>query len=160
MGDAGTALDTADQAAIQADAAALATHTARDAAQIEWDACYDVFSANVSKYAKDPTDVTNLGLGLLNRVTHLLLTPLAVTATFDAATDTVLIQVKPAAGCRKVLVEYTATPSDPNSWKRAKGDGLKRKLTGLPSGTYWVRASSVRAEDESAPTVAVAVTVK
>jgi hypothetical protein len=55
---------------------------------------------------------------------------------------------------------YSTTPNDPTSFKRAKGDGLKRKLTGLPAGVYWVRASSVRADEESDPTVAVAVTVK
>ena len=56
--------------------------------------------------------------------------------------------------------KVSTTPDDPNSWKRAKGSGLKRKLAALPPGVYWVRASSVRAEEESDPTVAVAVTVK
>jgi hypothetical protein len=157
---AGAALDTADQTAIQADAAALAAHTARDVAQVQWDASYDVYAANVAMYAPTPGDVTALGLGIQIRAVHTLMIPLGISATFDAATGAVLIHVKPAAGLKSVLVEYTTTPNDPASWKRAKGDGLKRKLTGLPPGVYWVRASSVRAAEESDPTTAVAVTVK
>jgi hypothetical protein len=91
---------------------------------------------------------------------HALAVPLGVDVKFDANLSQVDIHVQPAPGLKHVEIEISAAPTDPNSWKRVKGNGLKRKVTGLAAGTWWVRACSVRAEEESDYTTPVAVVVK
>ena len=160
--DAGTALGSADQVAIAADAAALAAHTARDAAQVEWDTDYDVFSANVSKFAPTPNDVT--GARARRPGPHLAPSSPSRSASRPCSTprlasSTSTSSPRPRAQ-QRARRDPRPPPPIPNSWKRVKGSGLRRMLTGLPPGVYWVRASSVRADEESDPTTAASVTVK
>lgn len=157
---AGLDLDAADKAATKADLEALNAHAARDTSQVEWDGQYDVYSALVRQNAPKAADVAALALSVLERSKNPLDVPLGVTATFDPVSSLVDVKVKPAPGLNHVGIEYSANPADPASWKRLKGNGLKRKITGLSAGTYWVRACSVRAENESDYTTAVAVVVK
>ena len=52
------------------------------------------------------------------------------------------------------------TPADAASYTRVKGNGLRRKITGLAPGTYGLRACSVRADEESDFTPVITVVVK
>jgi hypothetical protein len=157
---AGLDLDAADKAAAKADLEAINAHTTRDTAEVEWNGLYDVYAALVKQNAPKPADVAALALSVLERNKHGLEIPLGLTAVFDAKASQVDIKVKPAPGLQHVEIEYSNNSADPNSWKRVKGNGLKRKITGLSAGTYWVRACSVRAEDESDYTTPIAVVVK
>ena len=106
---AGVALATADTTANKADADALAAHTVRDAAVVEWDAAFDVYSANVSQNAPKPADVTALGLNVQERGSYALAIPLGVALKFDAAASLLLIHVQPAPGLKSCEMESART---------------------------------------------------
>jgi hypothetical protein len=157
---AGTALSAAAAVSNKADSDAAAARTTVDTLTIAWDSAYGVYSANVKQYAVKSEDVSGLGLAVGERASYELAIPVAVEASYDANLGAITIHVTHAPGMTSCEIEITATPADPTSWKRIKGNGAKRTVTGYASGTYWVRAASVRAEEESDYTAPVAVIVK
>ena len=157
---AGLALGDADQKSIKADSDASAARTVRETAVVEWNSAFDVYSANVSKYAPLPQDVTALALAVQERTSYLLVVPLGIDVKFDAVKSDILIHVKHAPGMRACEIGISANPANPTSWKRVKGNGARRVVSGYAPGTYWVRACSVRGSDESDYTAPVAVVVK
>lgn len=58
------------------------------------------------------------------------------------------------------VVDISADPTNPNSWTRLQGIGTVHTLSGYAPGTYWVRAASVRANEQSEFTSPVSVIVK
>lgn len=107
-----------------------------------------------------PEDITGLGMAVLGRETYTLAAPVEVNARFDITTGLIHIHVKKAPGMRNCLVEISSDPADPRSWLRLPGIGAIHTLRGYAPGTYWVRAASVRASDQSEFTTPVPVTVK
>lgn len=119
-----------------------------------------MYSANVSKYAPTPQDVTMLALAVQERTGYLIAVPLGIDVKFDAVKGDILLHVKHAPGMKACEIEISANPADPTSWKRIKGNGARRVVSGYAPGTYWVRACSVRGSDESDYTAPVAVVVR
>jgi hypothetical protein len=58
------------------------------------------------------------------------------------------------------FVEISTNPEDPAAWRRLPGVGAVHVLTDYAPGTYWVRAASARANEQSRFTEAVSVIVK
>lgn len=131
----------------------------RDAVISDNDAARAVAISMVEKYAVSREDVQGTGFPVLDRDKHATLPPLSVDARYNAAKNLVRIDVEQAPGMENALTEYSGDAAEPRRWTRLPGIGLKQKIHDLPPGTYWVRAASVRANEESAFTVPVSVTV-
>ncbi|MFT3766783.1 MAG: hypothetical protein QM820_14900 [Minicystis sp.] len=134
--------------------------SARDAKVVEYDAAYDVCTSLIEKHAKKPEDVQGLGLGVLDRASYGMAPPIGVRARFDAAKNVISIRVELAPGMRTCVTEISATASEPRTWKRLPGVGSRPTLSGYAPGTYWIRAASTRANEESEFTTPVAVIVR
>jgi hypothetical protein len=160
LGAAGVALTAAD-AAVHAAKTTLATARSVLKTKVsEFDVTYDVYVAHAEKVCTTPEDITGLGLDVLDRGTYTLAAPIGVVVRFDSATSLIHIHVNKAPGMRSCVVEISPNPTDPTSWERLPGVGAIRTLRGYAPGTYWVRAASVRATDQSEFTARVAVIVK
>lgn len=132
----------------------------RDSKVEEFDGQHAIASTLAEKTAAKPDEVQALGFTVAGREKHALLPPVEVTARYDLVKSLVVIQVTPAKGFRTCVLEISTDLNNPASWKRIQGTGLKRTLAGYAPGTYWIRAASVRAQEESIFTTPVAVVVK
>ena len=157
---AGVVLADEDRKVGDLEAKLAAQRTKRDEAQVVYDRCFDLVVAGVEKYALTPTEVTELALALFQRQTYVLAPPLSIEATFDPSTRLIAVAVELPPGAQTCIVEVTTTPEDPDSWRRVKGHGSQRTLTGYKPGTYWFRALCSRGNDDSEPVEATSVVVK
>jgi hypothetical protein len=155
-----TALAAAHAAVISLEAQIAAGRGVRDTKAAEFDAAYSVYVANVETYAPTPEDASSLGLSPFIRTMYPLVAPLGIQATYDAAKGIIQIRVSRAPGPRACVVEVSADPAGPGTWKRLPGFGALQKLTGYTPGTYWIRAATARATELSDFAGPVAVIVK
>jgi hypothetical protein len=125
-----------------------------------WDQAFELFATNVETHAVQAADISSLGLVTLDPATYKLAAPLSIDVAFDVKKSAIRIHVHRAPGAHKCIVEISAEPISPGSFKQAKGNGARRTLTGYPPGMYWVRAATVNADDQSEWTGPVAVIVK
>lgn len=151
----------AAEAGVHAALATLANaRDLRDGALVRFDNAFNVLISGVEKSAAKPADITGLALIVLERQNHAFEPPAGISVRFDAAKNVVRVRVDMPPGTSGCLLEVSTDPQNPASWKRVAGSGANRALTGYVPGTYWFRAATVRANDESAPTQPVSVIVK
>jgi hypothetical protein len=132
----------------------------RDSALVRFDNALNALVSDVEKHATKPAEVTSLALTVFERQSYALEAPSGLTVRFDAAKNVIRVLVELPPGAASCLLEVSTDPTAPGSWKRVTGDGARRALAGYAPGTYWFRASSVRANDESEATTPVSVMVK
>ena len=125
-----------------------------------YDAAHAVCVAQIEHDAQRPEDITSAGFSVFRRESHDLAAPLAIEARFDAGKDLVRITVKHAPGMTACVTEISADPSDPTKWQRLPGMGARHAVGGYAPGTYWVRAASMRASEQSAFTGPIPVVVR
>lgn len=142
-------LATEDQKVTDIEAKLAAQRTIRDEATGRFDRGFDLVVAGVEKYALTLAEVTELALAIHERQNFALAPPLSIAAMFDSEARSVLVEVKLPQGAATCLVEVSTTPGDPDSWRRVRGHGARRTLTGLAAGTYWFRALCSRGNDDS-----------
>jgi hypothetical protein len=157
---AGVVLAVAEAGVNTALASLVNAREVRDGAIIKYDGSYNVLVADVEKHAVNPEDVTSLMMTLAERQTHTLELPSGLVVKYDLAKSLVRVNVDLPLGAASCLIEVSTDPQNPASWKRVTGDGARRALAGYAPGTYWFRAASLRANDESPFTAPVSVTVK
>jgi hypothetical protein len=156
----GVKLAAAD-AAVNAALATLANaREERDSALVRFDGVFNVLVSDVERNATKPADLTSLALTVLERQSYTLEAPTGLALRFDPAKSVIRVHVELPPGAASCLLEVSTDPANPASWKRVTGDGARRALAGYAPGTYWFRASSVRANDESEATTPVSVVVK
>jgi hypothetical protein len=66
----------------------------------------------------------------------------------------------PLSGKRQCAIEISPDPAGPATFKRLDGTGMTRALQGHAAGTWWVRAATLRAKEQSDWFGPVAVIVK
>jgi hypothetical protein len=157
---AGADLATADSAVKAAEGMLATARSAREAKVIDFDAAYDVYVANTEKHSVTAEDVQGVGLGVLQRGKYVLTQPAQVEARFDAVKSQIRLHVKQAPGMQACVVDVSPDPVGPATWTRLPGVGARQVLSGYAPGTYWVRAASVRASEQSEFTGPVSVIVK
>jgi hypothetical protein len=157
---AGNDLGDADSAVTAAEAVVEQKRSEREAKRGAFDAAYDIFTALVVHHAETPEQIQGVGLDVLDRTSHALVPPLAIRARFDLVKSLLRISVKQAPGMQACVIDVSQNPSDPTSWKRIAGIGASRSLPGYASGTYWLRAASVRASEQSDFTMPISVVIK
>jgi hypothetical protein len=157
---AGLVVAQADAGVNTAIASLANAREVRDGAVNKYDAALNVVVSDVEKNAVNPEDVTNLALTILERQNYTLELPSGLTVKFDQAKNLIRVNIDLPPGAASCLLEVSTDPQNPASWKRVTGDGARRALTGYAPGTYWFRAASLRANDESEFTAPVAVVVK
>jgi hypothetical protein len=151
----------AAEAAVHSALAVLANaRDLRDSAILKFDGALNVLISDVEKNAATPGDVTSLALTVLDRQSYTLEVPSGITVKHDPAKGVVRVLVDLPPGAASCLLEVSTDPTNPASWKRVPGDGARRALAGYAPGTYWFRAASLRANDESAFTAPVSIVVK
>lgn len=116
---------------------------------VEYDAQHGVVVKLLEKYATTPEEARGAGFELLERAIYLLAPPLTIEARYDLEARALRVRVVMPPGMDVCHLELSSTPQDAASWKQLRGYGLRRKLPSLPPGTYWLRACSVVADDES-----------
>ena len=156
----GTKLAAADAAVNTALAVLANARDGRESALASFDGAFNVLVSEVERNAQSPSDVTSIALSVLDRQYYALEAPSGLTVKFDSAKAVIKIHVDLPPGAASCLIEVSTDPSNPASWRRVPGDGGRRSLSGYAPGTYWFRASSLRANDESEPTAAVSVVVR
>jgi len=155
----GKELRSSDTSVSVAEAALDDAREDRGKKLIACDRGFGTFIAKVEQYAGSTKDLTGLALAAMERQSYKVETPLALVGHYDPVKLHIELEAKMPPGSAGCLMEVTATPSDPESWKRVKGLARQRVLPGYPPGTYAFRASSVRGNDESDPTTAIMVVV-
>jgi hypothetical protein len=157
---AGNDLSDADHGVTAAEAVVAQKRGEREAKRAAFDAAYDIFTALVSRHVETPEQIQGLGLDVFDRTSHTLVPPVEVSARFDTVKSLLRIYVKQAPGKQACVVDVSQNPADPASWKRIPGIGANRALPGYAPGTYWLRAASVRASEQSDFTTPIPVVVK
>lgn len=158
--NAGAAVSAAEAAVSAAENALATARGIRDTKVVEFDAAYGVYVALAEKSCATPEDVTGLGLPVLDKGAYPLAAPIGVQARFDILRRLLCIRVKHAPGMRSCVIEISTDPADPTAWKRLNGVGAVHALKGYAPGMYWVRAASVRANEQSDFTTPIPVIVK
>ena len=153
LADANAAVIAAKVVLVQAESALARKTTAYDGA-------LSVLAAHTEHLAESEGDVQSVGLTVLNRASYHLAPPLAVEARYDITKNLVRVNVRLPPGAQGCVTEISTDRADPTKWQRLKGMGARRALSGYAPGTYWIRAASMRAADESDFTGPVAVVVK
>jgi hypothetical protein len=157
---AGKELADAEKGVTTAKAVLANALKTRATKKAKFDSACTACVGQVEMYATKPEDVTSVALTLLERQSHDLAPPTDIEVKYDAAKGAVRVHVALPPGITKCLIEVTTNPNDETTYKRLAGVGISRKLTGYAPGTYWFRAASVRASDESAWCTPVSVIVK
>lgn len=127
---------------------------------VDYDAAHAVYKAHVERVSVTPEDAASLGMTVHVRSRHALNPPVKVEAWHDMRKSLLRIHAWQAPGMQACIIEISATPEDPGSWKQLPGIGCRQALSGYGPGTYWVRAASVRASERSEFTVPVPVIVR
>ena len=155
----GALLAAADVAVQAAELALAKARGARDGVQAGCNAAYDVCVAQVEQNATTTEEVLGLGFLVLGRGSYEIAPPTEVRARFDSARNTIRIQVLRAPGMRSFVIEFSSDV-EPRTWTRLPGLGSRRAVANLAPGTYWIRAASVRANEQSEFSAPIAVTVR
>lgn len=116
---------------------------------VVYDNCFTVCVARVEQFATSETDITSACFNVFKRESYQLAMPLDIDTSFDVLKGLLRINVKQAPGMHSCITEISTDPSDATKWKRLKGLGARHTLSGYAPGTYWVRAASSTADDES-----------
>lgn len=153
LADADAAVNAAKITLVQAESTLARKITAYDGA-------LSVLAAHTEHLAAGAGDVQSVGLTVLSRASHELAPPLAVEARYDLAKSLIRITVRLPPGAGGCITEISTDPSDPTKWQRLKGMGARHALSGYAPGTYWLRAATMKAAEESEFTGPVAVVVK
>jgi hypothetical protein len=132
----------------------------RDQTTSQYDTQHRVCVRLVEKYSTSPEEARGMGFLPLEKATNLLAIPLGIVAKYDDDQKMLRVRINMPPGMESAHLEISTNPTDEASWKRVKGQGLRRRLLGYPPGTYWLRARSVVAEDESEFCAAVSVVVR
>ena len=156
----GADIEAREEAVQAAELVLINARSVRDAKLSEFDAAYDVCTSQIERVATSPAEVSSLGFVVLDRGSYEMAPPVAVHARFDAAKDAIRIQIEMAPGMRACVTEISADAAEPRTWKRLPGGGIRPTVSGVRPGTYWIRAASVRASEESEFTEPVAVIVR
>ena len=155
----GAQLAAADAAVQAAELELAKARGARDVVQTGCNAAYDVCVAQVEQNATTTEEVLGLGFLVLGRGSYEIAPPTEVRARFDGARNTIRIQVLRAPGMRSFVIEFSSDV-EPRTWTRLPGLGSRRAVANLAPGTYWIRAASVRANEQSEFSAPIAVTVR
>jgi hypothetical protein len=125
-----------------------------------YDGALAVLAAHTEHLAASESDVQSVGLGVSSRASHELAPPLAVEARYDFAKGLIRVNVRLPPGAQGCVTEISTDPSDPTKWQRLKGMGARHALSGYAPGTYWIRAATMKAAEDSEFTGPAAVVVK
>jgi hypothetical protein len=157
---AGTALKTSQTAVSSIETQLEQARGVRATRVVEYDKAYDLFVSSAEAVAKTPEDLASVGLAARVKGTYLLAAPLGIDAKFDMKAHLIRAHIQRAPGMQNCLLEISTNPEDPNGWRRLPGLGAVRALSGYSPGTYWLRAASARANEQSEFTTPVSVIVK
>lgn len=157
---AGAALKTAQSTLNAIESQLEVARGVRDTSVGAFDKAYELYVTNVEASSTTPEDAAGLGIPVRIRSAYALNAPLGVVAKFDARKNLLRVHVQRAPGTRTCIIEISTDPADPAGWRRLPGVGAVQRLSGYAPGTYWVRAASTRANEQSSFTTPVAVIVK
>jgi hypothetical protein len=132
----------------------------RDETTKRYDIQHRVCVRLAEKYSASPEEARGVGFLPLDKASYVLASPLGIDHNYDHADKVLRLRVSMPPGMDTCHLEVSTTPDDEASWKRVKGDGLRRRLRGYAPGNYWFRARSVVADDESEFCAPVLVVVK
>lgn len=136
---------------------------ARSARAVEidaYDAIYGVCTSKVERYATSPAEVQGAGFDVLQREKHALAAPTSVDAWFEDREQELKVRVMLPVGMSSCVVDVSNDASEPRQWTRLPGVGRRQSMSRVLPGTYFIRAATVRAHDQSAFTTPVSITVK
>jgi hypothetical protein len=160
LGAAGTDLKSSVADANQKAVAARNARTVRNKKRVAYNKAYGVAVASVEQGAVSKDDIEKSGFLFLDPTNPGLLAPIGIDAKQDLKHSLVRLHVHFANGRRPCVVEISNDPGNPASWQRIEGGGVTRKLTSLAAGTWYARAATSRAHQQSAWYGPVAFTVK
>jgi hypothetical protein len=160
LGALGTGLESAVTDVVQKDAAAHNARTVRNKTRVAYDKGYGVAVAAVEQGAVSKDDIEKSGFVYLDPSNPGLVLPTGIDAKQDLKLGLVRVHVHYASGRRPCIVEISNEPANPASWQRIDGNGVTRKLTGLAAGTWYARAATTRAHQQSTWFGPIAFTVK
>ena len=90
-----------------------------------------------------PSDVQSYGFLSLDIVKTGLILPVGILATWNHTKKTIDVHVKYPPGVKKrCILEISADPVGPSTYRRVDGDGTRRSLAGYAPGTYWIHAAT------------------
>jgi hypothetical protein len=136
----------------------------RDQARADTDLAFVTLKALVTQSAQSATDVTSVGLEVLNTVRPTpskpaVPGPIVVLPTTKSGTAKIGVSAKGELGYLTVA-EVSTDPIGAGTWTLLPGSGKQRKLSGYASGTkLWVRFAAVRYGQMSDWSVPVLLTV-
>jgi hypothetical protein len=157
---AGANLTTGEELVNTLETQLTAARSALGTLTLVWDQAFDGWVVVVEEFTTLPSEINALGTSVLDVTKHTLLTPLGVTATYDAKKELIRVHVHRAAGRHACIVEISPDPIAPGSFKRLVGNAAQRNLAGYAPGTWWVHAATSNAGAESGFTTPVSVIVK
>ena len=116
----------------------------RDQAHIAADGAHGAAVKAVEKASVTPADVQSYGFLSLDIVKTGLVLPVGILATYNHTTKTIDVRVKypPGIHGKRCILEISADPVGPSTYRRLDGDGMRRSLAGYAPGTYWIHAAT------------------
>jgi hypothetical protein len=137
---------------------------ARNDRELARKACQDCHGAavkQVEKHSITAADVTSSGFLFLDVQRVGLVPPSEILAKYDPGKRLLNLRVKhPVRSNARCVIEISPDPVTPTSWIRLEGNGMRRALSGYADGTWWVRAATSGAAEQSDWFGPVAVVVK
>lgn len=136
------------------------TRDTRETKLIAWNSEFDLYATLVEKYSKKAEDLSALALSALSRTEYPLVAPIKIDLRYDRTLYLIRVHVHLPEGLEACEIEMSPDPITATSWQRLVGHGAKRTVKSPTPGTWWFRAASERAEEQSAFTDPVSIVVK
>ena len=144
----GTAYTAANKKVSDLEAQLNQARNDRDVARKVCQNCHGAAVKQVEKHSTTAADVTSCGFLFLDVQRPGVVPPSAILATFDPGKSVLNLRVKyPVKGGFKCVIEISADPTNPASWRRLEGNGLRRTLSGYAEGTCWICAATSAATE-------------
>ena len=157
---AGTDLATAESQVNQLEATLVKARGSRDTKRNAYDKAHSVCAAKVESLSTIPEDVQSYGFAVLSKNAPGIVPPSDIVVKYDVAKGAIRVRVIYLSGKYRCAIEIGSDPKDPASFKRVDGAGMTRALHGYAAGTWWIRAATLSAKEQSDWFGPVAVLVK
>ena len=121
--------------------------TDQEQKRVEFDKSYAIFAAFLERYAKKESDVTGAGGKVGTRTYHGLELPTNLEARYDPKKKVIRAHVILPEGMRACRLEIASAAEGP--YKEVVGVAARRTLSGYAAGTYWLKAATLKGEEQS-----------
>jgi len=146
---AGADLAAADTQVTQLEAALVKARSSRDVRRNAYDKAYGLCSTNAENHSSKAEDIHGFGFALLTRTAQVFGPPINIEAKYDAIKEVLRIHVFYTSGHHQCAIEISPDLASPGSYTRLDGTGVTQVLAGYASGTWWIRAATLRSKDRS-----------